>query len=170
MIKDQNCSSLSVSLHRTSETFISNDSQILETIEVNSPADSAPKAITKVGFTNGDWAIASANVRSKTGRERILNVHLSAWAIVTHENTWSMHTWKIDQRREKWIIQKSRWTRMRSHDCSRHVRQDLINASSQCRTVGSSSCCLHMSRRSIDRWEPTTVPHWDYWPAVQHVH
>ena len=33
--------------------------------------------------------------------------------------------------------------------------------------LGSSSCCLHMSRPSIDHWATTTPSHWDYWPAVR---
>ena len=159
MIRDQNCSSLSVSLLRTSATFVSNDSQMLPTLEVNSPAVAAPSAITKVGFTRGVCAIASVNERSKIGSERILNVHLSAWAMITLNEPRQLRT--TDEPRTRMNI----WKHANWKDCniewkSWHIitHLEVINAngkthehaSSQCRMVDPALvACTCLDRRSI---------------------
>ena len=80
----QKFSSWPESFNKTWTTAGSKDPAHSATLAENSAAELTPMADTNARLANGVLAMAWANAWSNKGSDRILRVHLSTWAMITH--------------------------------------------------------------------------------------
>ena len=88
---DQKFSSWPESFNNTWATAGSKDPAHSATLAENSAAELTPMADTNARLASGVLAIAWANASLNNGRDRILRVHLSTWAMITLLDEWRRH-------------------------------------------------------------------------------
>ena len=167
--KNQNCSSCEESWQTVWATSWSKVLDMSQTLLANSEADDAFIAEMNAKSPIGVWRMAWANASLKTGNERILSVHLLAWAMINLPTETSCdHNW--NQRHEHmnewlsgncWLItaQENAKAKLLSNSIMWiDVITFMKTCCSQCWIPhGSGSRCRHAHERSIDIWDPTAL-------------